>query len=560
MISIVIVLLCFFLVHIFIGQVIFPTKSNKLALFQPIIGMAISVIILSSSFLMNIPLLPVLFLILIVLFPFLVRRFNFNRFITHLSLFTTTVILTFLPYFLINGNNIKITGFMISNDTVIHALLSRTCKDNYSLYSKVYTSSFKCASEYPIGAHTVINLLSTISNIDTAFLVIPVSLFFVSFNSFIALYILLSVTNENSKVAFLISPVITASYFYLAIAYHGFLTQSAYVPFVLAFAFILFESKSMLSNNYKLFLLALFSASSIVIYSFVSLLAIIIFVSVYLFSQYKTLSSAFKTVILAGLICIVLIGYNNIVFTSVMVDIAKSTSGQSVIFNQSQSLGNLITFVDSRIGSGVWFEPDYRFMNQTRVRNIIQVAISTVITLIAFIFYLKLLIKRNPVGFVITGSILMYIAILFITGSPYSVIKTQSLLLIFIPTLFIAKVLNFRNSYLSFVVLIIFSVMSLSSNYILLKNISYLDQSVLTNLKNIGEIVKDKTTLFYTDNDWAVYYIDNEKVDITDIHYLRDYIQRDPSEYQLIIKDSVSEFDENCSNTGNIGNYYYCRL
>lgn len=408
MISIILILLCFFAVNIFIGQAIFPTKSNRLALFQPLAGVALAIIILSSSFLLNISLSYVFAIVLIILAPLILRRFNLKRFTTHLSLLTASIFLCFLPYFLINGNNLKITGYMISNDTVVNAILSRTCSDNESIYSKIYTSSFECASEYPVGAHSLVNLLSTISNIDTSFIVIPVSLFFISLNSFIVLYLLLSLTNKHKKFAYLLSPVIAASYFYLAIAYHGFLTQSAYVPFVLAFAFILFEPKSILSNTYKVFLLALFSASSIVIYSFVSVLAIIMFVTVYLITQYIGLSYGFKIVLTAGLISALLIGSNYIVVSSFVVDLFNSVSGESVIYSQSQSLGNLLGFIDTRIGSGVWFEVDYRFMKQAGFRNIMQVTISTVITLIAFIFYLQLLLKRNPFGFVINSKVLDY--------------------------------------------------------------------------------------------------------------------------------------------------------
>lgn len=526
--------------------------------FSPIIGLASLILLLSNSFILNLSPYYIIVPIICIIF-YNIKELDYKILFKYSLITFISLLITIIPYFLINKNNINITGFIISNDTVIHAIFSRKCEENIKIQEKIYLSNHTCTLGLPSGAYGLVNAFSVVSKIDTAFLIIPVSLLFLSYSTFVILHIF-SLLKIDEKLSLFVSSFINSSFFYLAIAYHGFLSQSAYVVFTVLFSILLFDKGIFKNKKIRIVVLAILLSASISVYSFVSMLAILFIMLGYLIFNFRNIQQIITEYFLIIFVSLLFLGMNMVPIVSVISDVINVFFKQSTIVEESSSYGNLLSIIDNRMSSGIWFESDYRLIRTSGLRFDIQLILSSISIFLSSISFYELTKKNHFISKIFLTFLSLYFFIMIFTGSPYSLIKIQSLIFIFVPIFFVLLIVKKLSSIQSLIILAIYIAIINVSNLILLRNISTLSSGVLINLNSLNEIIGSKKTLFYTDNDWALYYVDSQNVDITDLNYRKDIFDIHLGKYELIIKDGNNNFDTKCVRSGSIGSYYYCEI
>lgn len=469
------------------------------------------------------------------------------------------------PYIYSHRFALNITGYIINNDTVVHALLSRDCTDNILLATKLYVGSDSCITSYPQAGHSLINIASKLTNIQNSMLVIPLSIFAASFSVFPLRFFLSKVNRIKSELVLAIaSSFSTATYFSTAIAYHGFYTQVLFVPLFLSLSLMVTAEKDRLFNQkLNILILSLLIAAVIRVYGFVGVIPLALTMAMTLVFYSKKVPTLTRGLILTTLTTLLLLGESGVQTVRSWFDILFSMFQpvESTILSETQSLGNLIGHLDNRIGTGVWFERDYRFANATGLRNVISDLFSSLLSLVAIFSGFYYLVKEKKVVFLSALPFLIaFLLVMSVTGSPYSAAKMQSLLFPFIPAFIISGLLLIKKHVIRYTLLACYLLLLTASNIILLKWISVLPGSVLASLNKLSlEISDEEEVLFVTDNDWALYYVDSPSVDISSIHYLKDTDIRNIEEYSVVINDGKETFPFSCSQRQTVGDYFICK-
>lgn len=421
----------------------------------------------------------------------------------------------------------------------MHAIMARN--DNSRIADKLEASP-EDLSQYPRATHALVNLLSMSSGVETSYLIVPAAMFFSSYAAFPLYYLGVLLTKRRS-LSVTLGGIAAASYYPLAIAYHGFLPQAAFVPFVLTAA--LLEKK-------RIFPLAILLAGAVISYRFVSYLPLMIIVMIHFFeNKYDVRKTALLILFAAGLA--------TIDFWISIKQLLLVASGKSVILGAVQVFGNLSGFINPGIMTGVWFESDYRLVNPDRLLKYLPYVLAVPIFILALMGWKRLSKINSWKASQVSGLAASVIVIALLTQSPYSTGKMLSLLAPLVPVLFVGGVWQvFSNTKVRLSIIFTYFGLVLASNQFLLRGLSILPSSIFEEMKQVDTLIKSKPTIIHSDNDWLSYYVDSPSVDITGLHYLPDTYKEKEYRYGVFESKNSSVRADDCLPVLKTNNFLVC--
>ncbi len=509
------------------------TRADSLA---PVLGFALIAMIASTAFILNIPpAVPIVIITGAAFFSYrrVAQTEEFYRLPYQLRSFVIAAIIIGAPYLIRNGFNDVVTGYHTCNDPVIHALLSKGNAIDGQVHAKLYPSGR--ILPYPVAAHSVINLISLMPGTDVRNLVFGIALFSLALCVF-PLKILITESRGVSTKSILddIFAGLAASTFYnAAVAYHGFLPQVSFVPFALT-ALILLRTEAQESpqkSRPSLALSALSAAAAVASYSFAA--AIVLAVGLVISPWGIGVRRHVKLGMTFTALVTIIMGANLIPLFELAGQVISyffDASKTPPILRESSSFGNLVGFLNPLMWTGLWWEQDYRMQS-------IKDPISQIVLFFSGIgIYLSArgISDHSPAASLnarlLTCGALAYLAILVKTGSPYSTGKIGSFVAPVITATMIRGVFTIPFCRITrSVALLSLASLLLASNIHLLRFISILPADVIHASTQIARDFSGKRLLIFSDNDWLLYTIDSETVDIIGLHYLPDKLTDTPS-------------------------------
>lgn len=499
-----------------LGWLVVGTRKNELQIIAPVVGLAMLLLVLSPLYYFQLPTIyPFLIVLVGVLAGCLAIRRVAKPAIRLMVIQLVTLCLIALPYVQRFGREGYITGYFVSNDSVMHAIMSRSKNDDIA--DKIFGSDKLDLAQYPRATHALVNFLSWGSGIETSYLIIPTALLFVSYTVFPLLFLIL-LFSKNEVLGYTFPIIAAASYYPLAIGYHGFLPQAGFVVFVISVALLGWKAWRGQNWRHNGLIISMLIAASVATYRFVSYLPIVLVLgslSIFFKDWKRLLALILGTIVLMPIDTWISIQQVWLVI-----------SGQSVIAKAVQDSGNLSGYIPPGILSGVWFESDYRYMNPDRMLKYLPYALVVPLGYFALVGMINLWRRKQMVAWGITTLLASVVIVAAVTGSPYSTGKMLSLLAPVVPILIVGGMANSRiNSLLRTTLISVMAVLMISSNNFLLRGISAMPTKVFEEMKQIKAAIQKAPTIVYSDNDWLSYYLDSPDVDITELHYLPDKIK-----------------------------------
>lgn len=463
-----------------------------------------------------------------------------------------TLSLLWLPYGSVFGFQDVITGYHTSNDAVMHALLSRGFDTSSPIVDKLFPSG--AFGSYPLGSHSIIYLVSSLPNVDVRPLVYTAALIFLAFSVFP----LQAITRQGSSFigklpGQLTAAFASASYYNVAMAYHGFLPQVSCVAFILG-ALVSLEVIRKEGSNVQgigpLLVCSIFSAAAIACYSFTAFVCLGI--GLVLIPIGMTLRAHVRVLLLVSLLCALALGGNYrslLPFASSVVSHILGIGSSSPEVQQFGVFGNLVGYLSPLMWSGIWWEIDYRRQNLADIGPHLAILSALAGFLVAAIGLRRSTSESIGGARLLAVCILSYISILLLTKSPYSVSKVGSLIAPLITVLMLegGRRLPFWRGGRYGIVGVLACGICLS-NINLMRHISTLPGSVIDAMGRIREDYANKRLLIYSGNDWLLYALDRPEVDIVGLHYLPDKvpIPIDLGRYNAVV------FDDGASQRANV--------
>lgn len=510
----------------------------------PVLGLAVLILITSSCFLLHAPpqtSLAIISLLMSFSVFSLLRRSTLLSSLLSLRPLLLTITLIWIPYYLRFGLDDFITGYHISNDSVMHALMSRGPDGNTSIKDKLLPSESMLT--YPLGAHSLINLIYSFVHPDIRGSVFVVGMLAVGFVVFPMITLLSS--SEDSSLEKIRNEIMAAfgaaTYYNVAVAYHGFLPQVTYIPFALSSLVLLSVVAIKRSTNWQweVVMAAALGAAAIACYSFASII-LLGFGSLITFLGSSWRKQVLITILFSvSILC--LLGGNLIIVWHILYGVLGQTIGggsSSPVLQESASFGNLIGFLNPLMWTGLWWEPDYRFQSLRNVENHLAVLLALGATMVA-----ALGITLPSTGSVlarrlISSGILTYVFVLFSTKSPYPTGKIASFIAPVVTTMVLKGALSTHlRVALKWGLTLGLMVLMTASNINLLANIAALPGTAIESMKSISADYKGRRLLVFSGNDWLLYSLDSREVDIMGLHYLPDNLQLpvEPSKYYAVV-------------------------
>ncbi len=562
------VLILLFLILNLIGLLFSKLFLKKLRSFDyPVLGLSSFFILSSNLFLLDVDhrITIILLSILSMIAIRYVKKEDLFKILLNLVIFLSTTVVFLSTYLFVFGFDRNITGYNICNDSVVHATFSRNPEDNYLIEDKVE------GRYYPRAVHSGINLISNVAHEDTSKLVIPMGIYFYAFAVFpliriVELFFDLKKSNsrffENKLFLYGIPIISLSTYYSLAIAFHGFLTQVSYLSFVFLIPFYI--------NYRKLYkkdiLLMLLVVASIISYGpAASIIIFAEFTISFLYTLFGKVRLDIKVLVMKLLVYITLgllfAGVNLIDLFHVALAIVEP-GGEA-----QSSIGNLVGKLDLDILTGVWDESDYRIVTvkDTFVGQAFLLMNSLFwVVLGSLICRIKKLKNNRPLTIVIFSLVFAYLFMDFYSGNPYMLSKLLTPLTPALCVLFLLGIIYLcKNWIVKYSLLLVYLLGFFYSNYVLMSNITVLPYDSLFELDDLRTRIENyDSVLFHTSNDWAVYYVDSSEVDIKGIHYFQDTNFKDIVDYDLIVYDTA-DIPENsisgCLIKESFGKYILCK-
>jgi len=512
------VLLAFIVIdsHI-LGSLVLSKSKAEQEWAKPVVGLALLLLFFSPLYFLRIPLEYTLPILLGVSILARKRVGTLAPQIIAIALIVVTYILQF-------GYKSYITGYFVSNDAVMHAIMART--DNVRIADKLEASP-EDLSQYPRATHAIVNMLSKLSGIETSYLIVPMALFFSTYTSYPLFYLGMMLT-KRKVLSTVLAGVGAASYYPLAIAYHGFLPQAAFVPFII--------SAAMIAKG-RVLPLAILVAAAVGSYRFVSYLPLLVIVAL----QYWENKFDWRKTAFLFLLAIVLATTDSWVSWQQLLLVLR---GKSVIAGAVQVNGNLSGFINPGILTGVWFESDYRFVNPDRLVKYLPYFSAIPILGLAGAGWKKLLDTHKWMALQLMGLMASVIIVAIITKSPYSTSKMMSLVAPIIPILAVGGLWKiWKNKLMIISSVVMYTGLVLISVHFLLRGMSVLPSEVFGQMRQLRDYIGHEETIIYSDNDWLSYYVDAPWIDITELHYLPDNIEHG-KKYEYVVDEKCHD---NCA-------------
>ncbi len=459
---------------------------------------------------------------------------------TWTALWLACLLVLVLPHLVFWGWKAVVPAYMVCNDSVIHAIFARSCAENAAVAKKIYLpwSLDACATAYPRGAHAVLWWFKALAGIRLPGLVHLGAAFLYSLTVFPVAFFMRALGKPSTRgfARQALAIVATASYFPVVIAYHGFLPQVAFTPFVTACVLGLAQMKD--DDSAALMRTAAASvAGALLVYGLVGAAAVAVplALSAAWLPPARWPRLAF-TVALGSLASVP--GLLEVIGPTVVSAIEWTPPA---IWSMAPHPGNLPGFLSPFELVGIWFEPDYRLSDLHGLRGWLEQLGAALAIALALAFLSRRAARLRFVLRVAAPLVCTTLAVALATRGPYSTSKVMTPLAPLLAALVLAgfAVMPLRLPLRAGLTAAIAGLM-LASTMVAVGRMNVLPEHVTRAMATLRDRIQGKMTLVYSDNDWLLYDVDSPLVDITDLFYRADVFDRSDlrfAPYQIVVFD-----------------------
>lgn len=457
---------------------------------------------------------------------------DLKRISIHLGLLAISIFIISLPLIFIYPADTLITGYSVTNDSLIHAILGRGYE---------YTRDIGLASVYnegyTRGIHSLISLFSNILNIESFNLLFPVTISFFALTPLVFLDLRNRFRIDRFNI-FIISLLSISPFLTLNTVYTLFVPQIVSIPFVFA---VIFNIPTISSKLLKIILWMIVLAGIFNIYGVFSLtlsVFIVIGLVVYRIFKNRQLIKINRPVVMKFLFAISVFLILSIPAFSINLKTIARQSTTEIGSDFLVSFGNLAQFLSPYHITGFWIRGiEYRSTLEGSYANVQYFFIVVLIVQIFFILDKKREYKN------LYTLILFFIPILaavFIVKNPYIQFKYFTYIIPIFSVFFgVGFYRYFNNSRILKIFTLVFLSLYIFVNIFLyirsFRTLPSIDRNYLSMLSDVSNrYFTEEGVVLLTREDWFQYYVNKSNTYLPVTSYLSKKYSNEPIRYVIV--------------------------